>query len=100
MPIATTLNAFPRPYGSLDPALRIAFQKMKERQTGVVGVTIMLTDAPIVGTLMLFKNGTLLDEVAGAGGYTITDRTVTLGTAAIAGDVFITFYHYRITRTG
>lgn len=100
MPITTTLNAFPRPYGSLDPALRLAFQKMKERQTGVVGVTIALTDAPIVGTLMLFKNGTLLDEVAGAGGYTITDRTVTLGTAAIAGDVFITFYHYRITRTG
>lgn len=100
MPTTTTLNAFPRPFGSLDPAMRVAFQKMKERQTGVVGVTITLTDAPILGTLQLFKNGILLDEVAGAGGYTITDRTVTLGTAAIAGDVFITFYHYRITRTG
>ena len=100
MPVTTTLNAFPRPFGSLDPAMRVAFQKMKERQTGVVGVTITLTDAPILGTLLLFKNGTLLDEVAGAGNYTITDRTVTLGTAAIAGDVFIAHYHYRITRTG
>lgn len=100
MAVSTTLNAFPRPYGSVDPALRLAFQKMKERQTGVVGVTITLTDAPITGTLMLHKNGLLLDEVAGAGNYTITDRTVTLGTAAIAGDVFIAHYHYRITRTG
>lgn len=100
MAVTTTLNAFPRPYGSVDPALRLVFQKMKERQTGVVGVTITLTDAPIAGTLQLFKNGLLLDEVAGAANYTIADRTVTLGTAAIAGDVFIAFYHYRITRTG
>lgn len=100
MPVTTTLNAFPRPYGAVDPALRYLYQKMKERQTGVVGVTITLTDAPILGTLKLFKNGALLDEVAGAGNYTITDRTVTLGTAAIAGDVFIAHYYYRTTRTG
>lgn len=100
MPITTTLNAFPRPFGSIDPAMRVVFQKMRERQTGVVGVTLTLTDAPIVGTLQLFKNGTLLDEVAGAGNYTITDRTVTLGTAAIAGDVFVAHYFYRGTRTG
>lgn len=100
MPVTTTLNAFPRPFGSIDPAMRLAFQKMKERQTGVVGVTITLTNAPIAGTLQLFKNGALLDEVAGAGNYTITDRTITLGTAAIAGDVFIGHYFYRNTRTG
>lgn len=45
--------------------------------------------------LLLFKNGTLLPEIAGASGYSVTGTAVTLGSAAIAGDRFVAWYYYR-----
>lgn len=97
MPVTSTVSAMPRPYGTTDPAVRLLYNRLKERQTGAVTVTLLLTGAPIAGTLALFKNGTLLDDPSQ---YTLLDRTVTLAVAAIAGDVFTAFYTTRSTRTG
>ena len=79
---------------------RALAQVYREEFTGLTTVTLTLTN-PVAQTLdgksllLLFKNGTLLSEGAGASQYTVTGTAVTLGTAAIAGDVFIASYHYR-----
>lgn len=97
MPVTSTISTFPRPYGTTDPAVRLLYNQLKERQTGAVTAALTLTSAPIPGSLALFKNGTLLDDPSQ---YTLLDRTVTLAVAAIAGDVFTAFYTTRSTRTG
>lgn len=73
----------------------------RERFTGLTVVAIQLAYAPLqtgdgVGLELVFKNGALLDPNGGAGGYTITGPSITLGTAAIAGDVFVVRYPYRV----
>lgn len=83
--------AFPR-LGSTDPAIQALGRFGYDRQTGVVGTTLTLANAPVDGTLLLFKNGGLMDST---GGYTVSARVVTLGVAAISGDVFQAYYHYR-----
>jgi hypothetical protein len=97
MAVVSTVTAFPRPYGTNEDSLHLLYQRVKERQTGATTAALLLTNAPIPGSFQLFKNGTLLDDPSQ---YTLLDRTVTLGAAAIAGDVFNAFYHFRITRTG
>jgi hypothetical protein len=73
----------------------------RERFTGLTTAAIQLAYAPLqtadgVGLELVFKNGALLDPNGGAGGYSITGASITLGTAAIAGDVFVVRYPYRI----
>jgi hypothetical protein len=72
----------------------------RERQTGIVGVTLTLAYAPRrtvddVGLEQLVKNGAVLDP---ATAYTISGNTVTLAVAAIAGDVFVAWYPYALGR--
>ena len=82
------------------PLERTLAQVYREEFTGLTTVALTLTN-PVAQTLdgksllLLFKNGTLLSEGAGASQYTVTGTAVTLGTAAIAGDNFIAYYHYR-----
>lgn len=92
-----TAEAFPRPVGPAAPATQALYNRVRERQTGLTTTALVLENAPIPMTLQLFKNGVLLDH---DGGYTIDDRAVTLGGAAIAGDVFVAHYTFRSTRTG
>lgn len=94
-----TFEALPRPTGITDPALLHLYQQGRERQTGIVGTTLTLSNAPLAGTLDLYKNGTMLDP-GDAAVYALEDRTVTLGVASIAGDVWVARYHFRATRTG
>lgn len=73
----------------------------RERFTGLVTATVTLTKLPLrtvddVGLELVFKNGALLDPNGGAGGYSTSGRTITLGTAAIVGDVFVIRYPYAI----
>lgn len=72
----------------------------RERFTGLTTTAITLSSEPRrtandEGVELVFKNGTLLDPNGGASGYTISGKSITLGTAAIAGDVFIISYPYR-----
>lgn len=69
----------------------------RERFTGLTTTAVTLTDLAVEGYEFVFKNGTLLDPNGGAGGYSISGRAVTLGTAAIAGDWFIVWYYSRGT---
>lgn len=91
-----TFTAFPRPYGSGDPAVRLLYQTGEERITGITGTALTLSHAPIPGTLRLFKNGGLMDS-GDAAVLTLDGATVTLGVAAVSGDVFLGYYHYRST---
>lgn len=72
-------------------------QIARERFTGLTTATITLADPAVEGFELLIKNGAVLDPAGGAGGYTISGTIITLGTAAIAGDVFIVFYWFRGT---
>lgn len=87
-----TFTGFPAPYGTRDPAIQALTRFGYDRQTNIVGVTLTLANPPVDGTLMLFKNGILMDD---SGGYTVSGQTVTLTAAAIAADVFQGYYHYR-----
>lgn len=64
----------------------------RERFTGLTTTTITLARPAIGGVELCFKNGALLDAGGGASGYSISGSTITLGTAAVAGDVFICLY--------
>ena len=79
---------------------RVLAQVYLEQQTGLTTATITLAKSVAqtqdgVSLLLLFKNGALLKNAAGAGNFTVTGNTITLGTAAIAGDQFVIYYHYR-----
>lgn len=86
-----TFTGFPKAYGTRDPAVQALLQFGYDRQTGVVGATLTLANAPVAGTLLLFKNGALLDDSAD---YTVAKSVVTLSVASIAGDVWQAYYHY------
>jgi hypothetical protein len=73
-----------------------------ERFTGLTGLVIGLAKAPLLNPnsaiptpFRVSKNGLLLDPAGGAGGYTVAGNSVTLGTAAISGDVFVIDYWYQ-----
>lgn len=68
---------------------------MRDRITGVAGATLTLSTDAVAGLELVYKNGALLDPAGGAGGYAISGKTITLGTAAIVGDVFLIFYYAR-----
>ena len=79
---------------------RILAQQYIEQKTGLTTTTITLAKSVAitqdgVPLILLFKNGAALQRAAGASNFTITGNTITLGTAAIAGDVFIIHYGYR-----
>lgn len=91
-----SFKAFPR-IGTNDPELRKLSLFGVERQTGLTGVTLTLTNAPTDGSLLLFKNGTLLDDPTE---YTVAGRVVTLGVAAVGGDIYRAKYHFAPTGRG
>lgn len=73
----------------------------RERFTGLTTTAVTLSKVPLrtvddVGLELVFKNGSLLDPNGGASGYTISGKSITLGTAAIAGDVFVIRYPYAL----
>jgi hypothetical protein len=72
-------------------------QLLRERFTGLTTSSIELTELAMEGFELVFKNGALLDPNGGAGGYSINGRSITLGAAAVAGDVFIVWYYFRGT---
>lgn len=83
----------PAPPGT--PNERKLAQLSRERFTGLTTTAITLADAAVEGFELVFKNGALLDPNGGASGYTISGAAITLGAAAIAGDVFIVWYYFR-----
>ena len=93
-----TIEVFPRPYGITESAILLLYQQARERQTGLTTTALTLENAPVAGMLDLYKNGVLLDPAGGAAGYTILNAAVTLGAAAIAGDVFVARYYFRGAR--
>lgn len=79
---------------------RALAQVYRERFTGLTGTALTLLNTPArtaddTGLERVFKNGALLDPAGGAGGYSITGKAITLGTALIAGDVVVVHYWYR-----
>lgn len=91
-----TFTGFPRPYGAKDPAIQALSRFGYERQTGLTTTALPLDNAPVDGTLQVFKNGTLLDPGAD---FTVSGKTVTLGVAAIGADVFLVYYHFSGNQT-
>ncbi len=87
-----TFTPFPRVPGIREPGVDALMRFGSERQTGIVGTALTLANVPVVPTLDLFKNGMLLDPVTD---YTLAGKAVTLGSAAIAADVFQARYHFR-----
>ena len=85
---------------AIEPTTDLNFQRLRffgrERLTGVVGVTLTLSEQAIgVNYDLVFKNGLLLDPGAA---YTIADAAITLAVAAIAGDVFVVWYYWHPRR--
>lgn len=86
------MSFFPVPSGTDSPAVLALCRFGQESQTGLVTTAMTLVHSPVEGTLLLFKNGLLLNPGVE---YTIVSTAVTLGTPAIAGDAFVAYYHYR-----
>lgn len=88
------MSFYPIPQGIKDPAVLALCRFGQESQTGLTTTAITLAHSPVEGTLLLFKNGLLLNPGVE---YTIVAAAVTLGGAAIAGDDFVAYYHYRVS---
>lgn len=82
------------------PNERALGQMYLETFTGLTTTAVTLT-YPVATTndglalCLLFKNGAALVQGSGASKYTVSGTAITLGTAAIAGDVFLVHYQYR-----
>jgi hypothetical protein len=87
----------------LDPNIRALAGFTRERFTGLTTTAVTLAHEAMsvpagstgTGLELVTKNGLALDPAGGAGGYAISGKTITLGTAAIAGDVFLVYYWTR-----
>lgn len=84
----------PMPSRPETPNIAALARVSRDRVTGITGTALTLADAPVVGWELVFKNGALLDPGAA---YTVSGKVVTLGGAAISGDVFVVFYWARGT---
>jgi hypothetical protein len=89
-----TFTGFPRVPGVRDPAIDALMRFGYDRQEGLTTTALTLANAPVSGSLMIFKNGILMDN---DGGYTVSGKVVTLTVAAIAADVYQAYYHYRVS---
>lgn len=78
-----------------DPALRLALSVVRERFTGLTTTAITMTNPMVPETVMVFKNGIALDPNGGSGGFSVAGKAITLGTAAVSGDVFLVTGWYR-----
>jgi hypothetical protein len=88
---------FPLPDEPESENVRALASLTRQRITGLATVTLTLEAEARDGFEAVYKNGALLDPNGGAGGYSISGKTITLGTAAIVGDVFVIFYYARAT---
>lgn len=79
----------PLPRPTEDPNILALARWGRETQTGIAGTVVTLEGHPIEGFEQFFKNGALLPGTA----YTISGKTVTLGVALIAADVFVAYYY-------
>ena len=69
-----------------NPNVRQLAQLHRQTTTGVTGTSVTLEEWYIDGTETVHKNGVLLTP---ATDYTLSGTTMTLGVAAVAGDVFV-----------
>lgn len=88
---------FPLPSEPETENVRALASLARYRVTGLTTAILALPTEARDGFESVFKNGALLDPSGGAGGYSIAGKTITLGAAAIAGDVFVVYYHERAT---
>lgn len=86
---------FPLPDEPETENVRALASLVRERFTGLTTTAITLGNEARDGFEMVFKNGALSDPNGGASGYSISGNKITLGAAAIAGDVFVIFYYAR-----
>lgn len=78
--------------GHATPNERALAQMERVRLTGQTGTSVALGLTMRAGLEQVFKNGALLDPSAD---YTIAGATLTLTVAAVAGDVFVVYGHFR-----
>lgn len=65
----------------------------RERFTGLVTAVVTCSYPVQSGTELVFKNGSLVDPDS----YTVSNTTITLGGALIAGDIVVVLYHARLS---
>lgn len=75
----------------LNPNTRRLAQVATEEITGAVGTALTLAH-PVASVVLASKNGSVL----GSADYSVQGRTVTLGVAAVAGDVFVLLYYFTL----
>lgn len=85
---------FPLPTAETDLNVRALARWTRETRTGSTSTTWDLTNRPVEGFELLYKNGILL-EPGGGSDYTISGNRVTLGVAPLVGDRLTAVYHYR-----
>lgn len=76
------------------PNVRTLAAWTQEEQTGIVGVTITLSQVPdgASGVIMIWKNGTLVRPSL----QSVVGKTVTLAVALAAPDWVVIFYKNRV----
>lgn len=94
MPVTTTTATLKATTPALHPALRQLERVCRDVITGETTTALVPSNVIVAGMDLVFKNGSLLTPTTA---YTVNNdgRGITLGVAAIAGDVFVIWYFYR-----
>lgn len=74
------------PQAEPNPNVRFLSQYHRQVTTGITGTALTLEEAYIDGAELVVKNGSVLTPTTD---YTMAGTTLTLGVAAISGDVFL-----------
>ena len=92
------MGRFDLPVPTADRNVQALGRLWRQDVTGQAGATLTLSNAPVTGTEMVYKNGALLwpSTASTTYDYTITGNSLTLETDAVADDRFTILAHFRV----
>lgn len=84
---------FPFPSQPLDPNLQALGRLQRETRTGATGTTWDLTDNPVEGFELVFKNGLLLNP--DGADYTLSGKRIIFAVSLTGSDRTTAVYYFR-----
>lgn len=89
--MAATLTTLPLPQATVDPNSRMLAGFGRARLSGITGATVTFPAAPVPETLLVYRNGLLLDPST----VSVLGSALTLPSALVSADVLVVVGHWR-----
>ena len=92
------MGRFELPVPTADRNIQALGRLWRQDVTGQAGAVLTLSNTPVTGTELVFKNGALLwpSTASTTYDYTITGNSLTLTVDAVSSDRFTILAHFRV----